>query len=433
MSKEVRFLSSHARVPQKELTSVYPLLEKERQALINIQSTYQEPRGAINLPLDRKMQVQVKKLVQDVGTVDLLVVVGIGGSNLGTMAVQQLVQGMLHNELTDQTRVLYLDTVDADKSTQLLQSVEHALHQDKKVVLVIVSKSGTTTETIANAELLIALLAEHTSTYAHHIVTITDKDSLLDKHAEKHKFHRIHIPKQIGGRYSILSPAGLVPLALAGIDIDELTKGATAMRTQALKPLKSNPVVHSAAIKYYHALHGQTIQDLFLFGNDFEPLGKWYRQLVAESLGKGCDTEGKSCIGVTPTYSIGTADMHSIAQLYLGGPFDKLTTFVHVEKNHTNPKLPLLPKYNALVKNIQGKSVQSIMDAIYRGVTHTFKEKKRPFTQIILPDKSPYSIGQFLQFHMMEVMYLARLFNINPFDQPDIEAYKKETRRLLTN
>lgn len=433
--KEIGFSYSNSLIEQKQLLELEPQLRKEIAHMnLATHQHYEDERAAINLPVDGYAKKQVKMLASllQKNNPSYLVVVGIGGSNTGTMAIQQLLQGKLHNERVRSTKVLYADTVDSDEISEIREIIEGALQRKEKVAIVAISKSGTTPETIANFEILLETLKKYNAPYTENVVCITDVNSPLYELAEKNNVHTFIIPSKVGGRYSVLSPVGLFPLALLGVDIDKLLEGAKTMRTHCLKSLRKNPAALSAGIRYLHATRAKTIQDMFLFGNDCKSLGKWYRQLFAESLGKGCNREDRQCIGITPTYSIGSTDMHSIAQLYLGGPFDKFTTFVKIERNRNDIAVPNYPAYNALVPNIQKKSLQEIMDAIYQGVIYSFKEGERPFTEITLPDKSEYSIGQFIQFEIMEVMYLAALLNVNPFDQPDIESYKEETRRILS-
>jgi glucose-6-phosphate isomerase len=145
---------------------------------------------------------------------------------------------------------------------------------------------------------------------------------------------------------------------------------------------------------------------------------------LAESTGK----RKTRCI--TPTVSIGSTDLHSMAQLYLGGPDDKFTNFVITHFNNTT-KVPLYPEYNALVPNLQEKELNHIMHAIVEGVKIAYKKEKRPFTETRLDGKSAKAIGAFMQLKMIETILLARLLDVNPFDQPAVELYKKETKRLL--
>lgn len=153
---------------------------------------------------------------------------------------------------------------------------------------------------------------------------------------------------------------------------------------------------------------------------------------MAESLGKEFDRNGRKVnVGITPTVSVGSTDLHSVAQLYLGGPYDKFTTFISIENSRSRLLVPLRDDYSDLVPGIDGKSLDEILSAILEGTKEAFRKDKRPFIEISLPDKSESAIGQFMQLKMIETMYLGHLLNVNPFDQPDVEKYKKETRRIL--
>jgi glucose-6-phosphate isomerase len=154
---------------------------------------------------------------------------------------------------------------------------------------------------------------------------------------------------------------------------------------------------------------------------------------MAETIGKEFNKKKRKVYtGMTPLVSIGSIDLHSMVQLYLGGPYDKFVTFMQVEKEKSNVKLPKIKEYEELVPHIQGKGLKEIMNAIYKGTKLAFAKNHRPFCEITFPDKSEHSIGQFLQFKMMEIMYLSHLLEINPFDQPKVEDYKVETKRLLS-
>lgn len=434
MPQEVSFSFNNALVPAREQVLSKKRLASLARKMADMTRDYSTPESAVDLCLDATLHKKIHALIRKIRASKpaLLIVIGIGGSNLGMMAIEQLVHGKLHNENTRTIKVLYADTVDSDELAEIKSVMQKTLEKKQTVIINAISKSGTTTETIANFEVLLDVIKKHDKRYREHVIITADEGTPLYTLAQQEAFHVLTIPRAIGGRYSVLTAAGLFPLELAGISIDQLLAGARAMRTRCLKK-ENNPAITSAAMRYWQAVHAKPIQDLFLFGNDFKSLGKWHRQLFAESLGKGCDKEGKLCIGITPTYSIGSTDMHSIAQLYLGGPFDKFTTFVRVQKNRNDIKTPNYPAFDALVPHIQSTSLQTIMNAIYKGVTETFRERKRPFTEITLPDKSPYVIGQFIQFEMMEVVYLAELLNVNPFDQPDIESYKKKTKEILAS
>jgi glucose-6-phosphate isomerase len=220
---------------------------------------------------------------------------------------------------------------------------------------------------------------------------------------------------------------------MLSIDIDQLIAGAQDMRKRCLNlTINENPAVMSAIHIYHHWKNTIKIHDLFLFSSDLESIGKWYRQLMGESIGKEFDNNQQQLFaGITPTISIGSTDLHSMAQLYLGGPYDKFTTFVRINEARTHLLIPDETETANLVQGINGKSVDYIMKAILSGTQTAFQKRERPFMEIELPDKSASSIGQFLQMKMIEIMYLGYLFNLNPFDQPNVEEYKIETKKIL--
>jgi len=197
----------------------------------------------------------------------------------------------------------------------------------------------------------------------------------------------LEIPRQVGGRFSVFSSVGLFPLAMAGIDIDQVLKGASKMLTKCLnKNLKKNPAMLSAAT-FYELAQTKNICDHFIFSTDLESVGKWYRQLMGESIGKEKNLKNKKVnTGITPTVSIGSADLHSLAQLDLGGPYDKFHCFIDIDKHKHELKIPKHKEYGKLVPYSQGISMKKIFNAIYKGVITTFKKSKRPFVEIHLPD-----------------------------------------------
>jgi len=376
------------------------LLEKLNPEVQNIKNEFNKQYDSryafAYVPFDEENLNTVKSVINEKQKLQptALVVIGIGGSNLGTWAVHEAINGKFSN------KVYFADTVDSDYINDIAQLVECELKQNKNVIINIVSKSGTTTETIAISEQFIALLKKYKQNkFNDFIVITTDINSKLYDYAKEINCSVLTVPTNLGGRYSVFSPVGLFPLGLLGINLEELLHGA---RTCNL-----NDVAKSAAILYQHYKNGINIHDTFLFSVNLEVLGKWYRQLMAESLGKGG-------VGMTPTVSIGSTDLHSMVQLYLGGPIDKFTTFVTVAKT-----------------NIEVCDFAKIMNAMIKGTQIAYQKNDRPFCTITLENKSEYNLGQFMQFKMYEVVYLAYLLGVNPFNQPNVEDYKSETKKLL--
>jgi glucose-6-phosphate isomerase len=181
----------------------------------------------------------------------------------------------------------------------------------------------------------------------------------------------------------------------------------------------------SAAILYCHYKKKKNINNNFFFHPELETLGKWYRQLIGESIGK------KKTIGITPIISIGTTDLHSVGQLYLGGPIDKVTTFISANSIDEDLTIPNEPYLGELVEGMYGKTLKNIKRTILGGVKLAYKKRRMPFTEIILPDLKEKSFGAYMQFRMMEIMYLAKLLGVNAFNQPNVESYKEETRKII--
>ncbi len=434
---DLRFSYEDCLIPRKEILKTAVLLKPEIENMIRSrEGGYEDERASINLPDDKIVLDETRKIIQrkSILSPQYLVVIGIGGSNLGTMAVQEALQGKLHNQTNEGIKVLWADTVDSDQIGKTSKVIESSLDTGNNVLLNVISKSGETTETIANLEILLSLLEKHLNDLSEFVVVTSDKDSELWKLALEEKYDILEIPKKVEGRYSVFSPVGLFPLGLLGLDIEHLLDGARHMRDMCIKmDIEENPAAVGAAIHYLQYCRRNNIADLFLFSTDLESMGKWYRQLLAESLGKEHNRKGKRVnVGITPTVSIGSTDLHSVAQLYLGGPYDKFTTFVSVARDDLHISVPVMRQYSKIVQGIQGKRLEEIMDAILEGTKRAYRNDKRPFIQIEIPDKSEYSIGQFLQLKMVETIYLGYLLDVNPFDQPNVESYKEETRKILS-
>ncbi|CAN5125163.1 glucose-6-phosphate isomerase [soil metagenome] len=394
------------------------------------QKGYSSPYSFINLPIDRGYIAQVKKLVAAKQNMQpaLAVVVGIGGSNLGTQAVYQALYSWREPSLP----LYFADTVDPEAMAFILGKADRALAAGKNLLIIAISKSGSTTETIANFECLLELLIKYQpDSYAQSVIAITDKDSPFWKLAITKQYELLEIPAHIGGRFSVLSAVGLFPLALAGVDIDALCKGAQEMSNSCIAQAEDNPAFILASTLAFHYAKGIAIHDLFLFCGALEGLGKWQRQLLAESLGKP-NQQGKPQ-GITPTVSVGSTDLHSMGQLYLGGPVARVTTFVWVDDAGAHVYVPEMPEFNNLVPHLQNKSLHMIMEAIFNGTQKAYEQAKCPFMTMMMPEKNAFYIGQFLQMQMIATSYLGALLNVNTFDQPQVELYKRNTRKILAD
>lgn len=421
------FSYEHALISDDEFARLAHDVQPELAAMRDAAAKgYDDPRASINLPFDAEMHNQVCGLAMGYADVELIVVVGIGGSNLGTMAVHSAVMGEYQRR---GKRALYADTVDPKKIQEIAAIIVEHQEARKRTLIIGISKSGGTTETIANFEILVEA---HTRAGGRprDVVVISGEGSQFWRIAERSGYATLPIPAAVGGRYSVFSPVGLFPLTVIGVDTAALLDGARVMRDRCLQDVDQNPAAQSAILLKYHSA-SRNIMDLFLFAPALEHVGKWYRQLMGESIGKEHDRSGKVVWnGPTPTVSIGSTDLHSMAQLYLGGPQDKYTTFVTVQPLE-EPRIPSHDEYEHLVPHIQGRPLGELMEAIVHGTQAAFRNGARPYSTITLPNTGEVTIGALLQFKMMEMLYLGALMNVNPFDQPAVEQYKVETKRLL--
>lgn len=363
----------------------------------------------------------------------LIVVVGIGGSNLGAMALEQSLRGIYGNFLVS-PRILFADTVDTAFIAQQKEIVHYALNKGEKVALVGITKSGKTTETIALFEVFVDLFLRHDKRLSDSIMVITEKNSPLAHVAHNYGFTFFEVPSSIGGRFSVFTAVGVIVCILLGLPWRELLAGArSAVKLSLDSEQEDIAAAHAAFIveQYQQGIH---IHDLFLFSNQLEMLGKWYRQLMGESLGKSETIDGvRKPIGITPTVSIGSTDLHSVGQLYLAGPRDRMTTFVIVEKMEPTLYVPQMPDFEDCVPYIQGISLERIMSAIIQGTQEAYKDQGLAYCTISLPEISPFFIGQYLQYAMLEIIYVADLLALDPFNQPQVELYKSHTRKILAH
>jgi glucose-6-phosphate isomerase len=398
---------------------------------------YSFPESSVFLPKDTELIMRVKSVIGEKIKNQLpkyIVVVGIGGSNLGTKAVYDAMYGY-YDILENKRRptMIFLDTVDALFLQKTETLLKHEVTNVDDILIFVISKSGGTTETTANIEILISALKPTLPNIIERIVAISDERALLHSQAEAAGVVTLTLPDKVGGRYSVLSAVGLAPLFACGMDIDALMGGASDMEDACLSTsLEENPAFRSAIALFTNMRTGHTIHDTFVFAPSLESLGKWYRQLTGESVGKEKDLDGNIVHkGITPTVSVGSTDLHSVGQLYLGGPKDKITSFVSLENYATDIPVPSERVFPELVTMIQGKSIKNITEAILLGVKESYRKNEVPFMSIVLENISEKSLGAFFQWKMMEIIYLGKLLNVNPFDQPNVESYKIETKAIL--
>ena len=333
-----------------------------------------------------------------------IVVIGMGGSILGTKSIYSFLKKRIKKE------VFFFDNLDLNLSLKYKK-----IKNLKNSCFIIVSKSGNTLETITN---LGTIFSENL--LKNKLIIITEiTDNALMAIANKYNAEIIEHKEFIGGRYSVLSETGMFPAALMGLNL---------MKFKNLKRLINNKNFISSLIQNVasiHTLNSKKINNSVILNYDssLNDLGYWYQQLVAESLGK----QGK---GINPILSFGPKDHHSLLQLYLDGPKDKFFTFFNSSKRENKLKVArgIIPNNMGFLIN---KNLEFIINAQCNATKNIFKLKKIPFRQITFNKKNEEELGEIFTFFVLETILLSRLMNINPFDQPAVEQVKIETKRFL--
>lgn len=424
-------------VSDKEINRLGKTILPYIDHLIKVSNTknYDFPESSINLPFDKKLLKEVQNLSKTKNSPKLkyIIIIGIGGSNLGTQAIYDAIYS--HFDVLENYRlpkIIFADTIDPEFMERLIYLLSKRINDPKEFLIIPISKSGTTVETVVNLEVIYGTVKKLFFSVDERFITITDFKSKLWEIAKEKNISTICLPESVGGRYSVFSAVGLIPLSLVGVNIESLLEGARQMRNLCLeKDTTKNPALISAIISYSQFKKGKYINNSFFFKPAFNSIGRWYRQLMGESIGKEKDINGKIVnTGITPIVSIGSADLHSVAQLFLGGPKDKTTTFISTREDLNIP-IPHNLSWNGLADIVKGKSLKEVIHAELSGTQIAYINRNLPFINVILESSSEKSIGKFLQFKMMEMMYLGKLMNVNPFDQPSVEYYKVETKKIL--
>ncbi len=346
-----------------------------------------------------------------------LVLIGIGGSSLGLEAVHSV----LNN---GKVKLSVLDTVAPYKVDAVLRELL-AYKKSSQFAICIISKSGKTTETLANASVVLdALVAQNGESVYGQTIVIGDPKNDLEKFAKKYGITSVAMPAIIGGRYSVATAVGLIPMAILGYDVDAFIEGYLDASEEKFESL----VAESAARLFlYHSLNYHHY-NFFAFEPRLEKLGAWYRQLLAESVGKETTETGKSVkVAMVPTIST-AVELHSVGQLFMSGVPEAYTDFVTFDDEVIDVAVS---KKTKLAPVLKGKSLSEIATALYGGVVAAYEERQLPYRATIFEEELPYSLGLFMGMRMREVMYTAKLLDVNAFNQPNVELYKTKTKEIL--
>ncbi len=363
---------------------------------------------------------------------DHVLVLGIGGSALGTRALLSALRPPAWNELDDEGREFFprltlLDNVDPTSVAAALRRID-----PRRVLVNVISKSGGTAETLAQYLVVRRWLDEALGGAAsRHLVVTTDPEKgALRALAAREGIATLDVPPEVGGRFSVLSPVGLLPAALVGIDIAGLVRGAAAAVERAeADNLLRNPAALYAALHWSADLQaGARLHVLMPYSDRLRDLAEWFRQLWAESLGKRVDREGRVVhSGPTPVASVGATDQHSQVQLFMEGPFDKLITFVTVGDTGEDVVIPALEGMPEEVACLGGRTLGALLDAEYAATAAALARMGRMNCTIALPGLTPEAVGELLMFFQLATGYAGCWYGVDPFDQPGVELGKRLT------
>ena len=415
-----------------ELERIRPELDAAAQGM-------QRQRGAMKW---RELPYNQDEIVEDIlqtasgirANYDNFVVLGIGGSALGPGAVHRALNHLHYNELSKDHRGgprLYIeDNIDPERMAALLDVIDI-----KKTMFNVITKSGSTSETMSQMLIVVDLLQQHVGeAWNKQVIATTDAEKgNLIKIARTFGLKTFYVPDGVGGRFSELCPVGLLAAAVCGIDIKELLRGAKDMdqRCDNLDPWQ-NPASMLAALQVISMRRGKNISVMMPYADSLSLISDWYAQLWAESLGKRMDSQGNEVFaGQTPVKALGVTDQHSQVQLYTEGPFDKVVTFICVEKYRCTTNIP--HGFNELpdVAFLGGHTQNELIAAEQRATEYALCKAGRPSHSIILPAVTPFAIGQLLCLFELMTAFAGQLLNIDAFDQPGVEEGKNATYALL--
>jgi len=420
-----------------ELNSIQPLASSIHNSLKNKREKgelpfYDLPYQNVTEILDYAEYIKEK--------FDNFVVLGIGGSALGTIALQTALNNSQYNLLSKAERdgcprLFIADNIDPVQFTEML-----SLFDMDKTIFNVVTKSGGTAETMSQFMIIYDRLKKlKGDRWKENIVVTTDRvKGTLRKIADEMGLKSFIVPDGVGGRFSVLTPVGLLPAAVVGIDIKGLLKGAALMDERCRKDsIVDNPAYLYASLLYLSdTKKNKKITVMLPYSYALKDISDWFRQLWAESLGKKYSLNGKVVnVGQTTVKALGVTDQHSQIQLYVEGPFDKVVTFLKVEKFKTEMDIPQNPPIPPLEKGgkggfedvsyLCGHTLNELINIEMEGTEYALSKNNRPNCIITFPEISTSTIGQVMYMLEVSTAFAGGLYNIDPFDQPGVEEGKK--------
>ena len=414
------------------------LAEKTAPAII--ECNRQRKAGKIpyrDLPYVKSYAEDVKAMAAEIKDgCENFVVLGIGGSALGNIALQTALNPYMYNQDPAQRkgpRLFIFDNVDPMQFGSFLDWIGDKLD---KTIFNVISKSGRTAETASQFLVIREMLLDKLGTdgFRKQVVATTDaKAGTMRKIADDAKLRTPVVPDGVGGRVSVPSPVGLLSAAVCGIDIDELLAGAAKMDTLCSdENFFANPAAINAAINWHYYNRRKPISVMMPYSYALKDLSDWYRQLWAESLGKTKDLQGNDVfVGPTPVNALGATDQHSQVQLYREGPNDKLFTFLQVNAFSRDVVIGPEPQVAPELDYLAGRKMSKLLNAEKLATEYALLHDKRPCMTVLFDRIDASAIGQFIYLFEVTTSIAGLLFNIDAYDQPAVELGKEATFALM--
>jgi len=394
-----------------------------------------------DLPYGKDDVKKVKKVGNEIKTrmgdrLENLLIIGIGGSSLGGIALSRALCHPFHNFLPKQKRqgprIFFAENIDPDEIKGLFDVLD-----PETTAVNIISKSGTTAEPMANFLLFQKYMTEKigADNFKLQVVATTDpKKGTMREIANELGLQTLKVPEGVGGRFSVLSHVGLFPAYMAGIDIDLLLEGASLMdKVCSSSKLLENPAYTNGVIHYHlHTTKGVNMAVLMPYSSSLSEVSVWYRQLLAESLGKKYSLSGEIVYaGQTPIKAVGAVDQHSQIQLYREGPFDKIITVLKVQNFKNFLNIPTLYEEHEGLSYLGGHTLNELFQAEQIATVHALIKSGRPVVELSLPEINPHTVGQLFYLYEVQTVFSGYLYNVNSLDQPGVEAGKNYTYSIL--
>lgn len=410
------------------LENIAPVVEAALETVKNKTGEGNDFLGWFKRPVDydkdeyARVKVAAEKIRK---SCDVLIVIGIGGSYLGARAAIEFIKGTKHNTLNTDAPEIYFsgNSISASELADLLRICEN-----KDVCINVVSKSGTTTEPAVAFRIFRELLENKYGKDGarERIFVTTDKArGKLKEFSDKNGYETFVVPDDIGGRYSVLTSVGLLPIAAAGIDIDEVMSGAAAAMNKYAEPsMAANDCLKYAALRNIMYRQGKTTEILVSYEPAAQMFCEWWKQLYGES-------EGKDNKGIYPSSVIFSTDLHSLGQYIQEGLRNIFETVIDIENSNDTVIVPDDPENSDGLNFLSGVTLNEINHKAMQATLYAHMDGGVPNVLITVPDRSAYTFGYMVYFFELACAVSGYTLGVNPFNQPGVEAYKKNMFALL--